>query len=198
MPVDKHRNDQLFVAPVTIQTQKPSAQGGSSGGGVAVSSVPESSIVFDRIRYIRHLRVQISELLVDVLEADDFGGSKICDLPDSNILILGAEANLSLDKDGTGILAATDLVVGIGSAVASNSTLSGTMIDVLTAALTADVDPAIFAAHTHDGTPALAFIDDGAAAALFLNVAAAIVADGSVTASGTVDIFYIDTGNVTS
>lgn len=268
---------------------------------------------------IRKIRLVITSLLISLDADDDFGGTKICDLPDSNLLILGAEADLSLDKDagftaatgiltltgdplnnetvtidskvytfqdtltdvdgnvhigatesdsldnliaaitlgagagtdyatsmtvhptvtaeagagdtmdvtatvgggntiasteeltngsfggatlsgGTdGILAATDVTVGVGTAVASNSTLSGAMIDVLTASLTDNVDPAIFQLHTNAlGSPALTFVDDGAASSLFLNAAASITLDGSLTCSGTIDIYYIDTGNVTS
>lgn len=217
MAVTKHRDAELFAAEVdfdklvtmradqvvlgsqTVSTQLPSSSGDSAGGAIDVSDVDEAELTFDRIRYVRTARITLTELAVAVTAANDFGGSKICDLPDSNILILGAEANLSLDKDGTGIVAATDLVVGIGTAVASNSTLSGAMIDVLTDALTDDVDPAIFAQHTNDlSTPALVFVDDGAAAGLFLNVAATLTVDGSVLATGTIDIYYIDTGNVTS
>lgn len=210
MPVDKHRNDQLFVGParftkrvdmidLAVENILPLASGGSSGGAIDVSNVSEATLTFDRLRFVRTARITLAALNIDVTAADDFGGSKICDLPDSNILILGAEVNLSLDKDGTGIVAATDMTVGIGTAVASNSTLSGAMIDVLTDALTDDVDPAVFAQHTHDlSTPALVFVDDAAAAALFLNIAATLTVDGSILATGTIDIYYIDTGNVNS
>ncbi len=207
----KERNDKIFVAPVTfkddagfegpttVQDQLPSSSGDSSGGALDVSAVSESALTFDRVRYVRHARVTITGLVIAVTAALDYGGEKILDLPDSNILILGAEANLSLAKDGVGIVAATDVTVGIGTAVASNSTLSAAMIDVLTEALTDDVDPALFQLHTNDlATPALTFADDGAGAALYLNAAATLSADGDLTATGTVDIYYIDTGNVNS
>ena len=224
MPPSKHRDDQLFSGPVTFErevamrssqtvagdqtvsgdlkvdgNQLPSATGNSSGGALDVSAVTEAALTSDQVRYGRHARLTLTDLVIAVTAALDYGGEKICDLPDSNILILGAEVDLSLVKDGVGIVDATDVTVGIGTAVASNATLSGAMIDVLTDALTDDVDPALFKQHTHDlGTPALTFIDDGAAAALFLNAVATLSADGDPTVSGTVDIYYIDTGNVTS
>lgn len=164
-----------------------------------VSAVAEAVLTSDEVRYVRHARVTLTNLVVAVAEADDFGGTKILDLPDSNILFLGAEVNLSLAKDGVGIVAATDLTMGIGTAVASNATLSGAMIDLLTEALTADVDPALFKLHTHGlSTPALTFADDAAAGALFLNCAATLTANGDLTCTGTIDLYYIDTGNVNS
>jgi hypothetical protein len=217
MAATKHRDNQLFVAPVafeadnthsgaetfsgetTLENQLPSTTGPSSGGALDVSDVTEAVLTSDVIRVVRHAKITLTDLVVAIAEADDFGGSKILDLPDSNILILTAETDLSMVKDGVGIVAATDITVGIGSAIASNSTLSGLMIDVLTDALTDDVDPAIWQSHTNEqATPALAFLDDAAAGALFLNAAATLTTDGDLTVSGTIDLYYIDTGNETS
>ncbi len=211
MPVSKHRDDQHFAAPVEfkdfvglrgpteIDDLVPATSSNSSGGALDVSTITEAALTFDRVRYVRHARITLTDLLLAITAALDYGGVKICDLPDSNILILGAEVDLSMVKDGVGIVAATDITMGVGTAVASNATLSGAMIDVLTAALTADEDPAIFQLHTHElGTPVLVFVDDGAAAALFLNAAATLAADGDLTVTGTIDLYYIDTGNVTS
>jgi hypothetical protein len=211
MPVFKERNDKLFAAPVTfddsleargtskIDNLEPSTSGNSSGAAMDVSGVAESALTFDRIRYVRHARITITNLLVSILAVNDYGSAKILDLPDTNVLILGAEVNLSLDKDGSGVQTATDVTMGVGTAAASASTLSGAMIDVLTQSLTDDVDPALFQIHTHElATPALTFADDDASAALYLNAAATIAADGSLTATGTIDLYYIDTGNVNS
>lgn len=197
MGYQKTRQSQLFTGSVKIVDMIPSSSGNSSGG--AISAATDAALTFDRMRMVRHARLTLTDLVVSIDEADDYGGTKICDLPDSNLVILGAEVNLSLDKDGTGIVAATDVTMGLGTAVASNATLSGTMIDVLTKALTTDEDPTTWADHTNEqGTPALTFVDDGATAALYLNAAATLTTSGTLTCTGTVDIFYLDTGNVTS
>lgn len=181
----------------TFPTSLPSATGSSSGEALAAAT--DVALTSDVLRYVRVARLTLTDLVVSVTAALDYGGTKVCDLPDSNILILGAEVNLSLDKDGTGIVAATDMTMGLGTAVASNATLSGAMIDLLTLALTVDEDPTTWAQHTHDlAAPALTFADDAAAGALFLNAAATLTVDGTLTVTGTIDIYYIDTGNVTS
>lgn len=182
---------------VSLETISPTTDGNSSGG--TVTAATNAALTFDRVRYVRHARLTLTDLVVSIDEADDYGGTKICDLPDSNLLILGSEVNLSLDKDGVGIVAATDVTVGLGTAVASNSTLSGAMIDLLTDSLTTDEDPTTWADHTHEqSTPALTFADDSATGALYLNAAATLSTSGTLTVTGTVDIFYLDTGNVTS
>ncbi len=170
-------------------------------GGALVATPAEAVLTFDRVRHVRHARITLTALVIAVANADDFGGEKILDLPDSNIMILGTEVDLVVTKGLTasGIVGTTDIVMGVGTAVGSAQPLTGAMIDVLTAAFTADEDVVDYEQHTHDlSSPALVFADDSATGALFLNIAAVITADDDVTVSGTIDIYYVDLGNVTS
>lgn len=190
----KERQATHFAGPVTMSGDDA---GGTPapGTGVAIAS--------DRIRPVRHVRLELSGFILSIAADDDFGGTKLCDLPDSNITLLAVELDLELVKGGVvnGLVAATDVTVAVGTAVASNSTLSGAMVDVLTGiALTAaDLSPAL-QIHSHaDGTLDYPIeLADAATLALFLNAAAAITADDALTISGTVDLYYLDVGNVTS
>jgi hypothetical protein len=145
----------------------------------------------------------LTDLVVDVDESDDYGGTKICDLPDSNLMLLGAEVDLELVKgeESGGLEAATDMKVGIGTAVASAQPIATSMqnvieLDDLTAS---DASPA-WVAHSNDQStiPMPLKVADGASNALYLNVSALITATDTLTASGTVTLFYVDLGNVTS
>jgi hypothetical protein len=161
------------------------------------------TLTSDRERKVRHARLTLAELSVAITAALDYGGTKICDLPDKNIMILACECDLVLTKGGVtnGLEAATDINTSIGSAVASNATLSGAMVDVIDivantdASLTHDMD-----AHSQANTPANMPLEvaDSATSALYLNLAATITADDAMTASGTIDLYYLDLGNVTS
>lgn len=202
----KTRQAQLFSGPVDFDG--PAAFNGAVTPG-ADNAGPEPTpnaaagvtLAFSRLRNVRHMRLTVAAAEIAIADADDFGSVKLVDMADSNIVILGFEADLTLTKDGVGILATTDMDVAVGTAAASNTTLATTMLNVIdNRDIDGDTADVAFDAHSNDnGTPALVFGDD-AGLALYLNISAPTETseDGSVLASGTVDIFFIDTGNVTS
>jgi hypothetical protein len=175
----------------------------------AVSSLitePATNVtILDNFVAARKATVTLTGLSVSVTEALDYGSAKICDLPDRNLMLFGVEVDLVLTKGGTtfGIVAATDLDVGIGTAAASATTLATTMIDIIekndldTNALAVD-----FEAHSNNQATATfpKRIADDAATALYLNVVpvAGITATDTVSATGTVTIYYMDLGNLSS
>jgi len=206
----KNRQEQVFTGPVelsgdaaTLTIGDGNLIAGSSAAGSTVTPNTNVATTFDRVRMPRHVRLTLSGFTVSVAEADDYGGTKLCDLPDENLVLLAVEADLELVKGEVtnGLEAATDVTVAIGTAVASNSTLSGAMVDVITGiALTAtDASPAFQIHSSADGTLSYPILlADGASAALYLNAAASITADDALTVSGTIDLFFVDVGNVTS
>lgn len=172
-------------------------------GETVVPNTSEAVLTTDREKSIRYVRLTLTAFSVAVAESDDYGSTKICDLSDNNLMILSCEATLLLTKGntGNGLVAATDMTVAIGSAAASNSTLSSTMVDVLDLILHTDNQ----LTHQHDKhsqentAPNMPLeIQDGAGSALYLNCAASITADDTFTATGTIDLYYVDLGNVTS
>lgn len=140
--------------------------------------------------------------IITITAANDFGSLHLLQWPDSNIHILGLESNLVLTKGNTatGIIATTDLDVGMGSAPASNATLSGVMLnymekqdvdgDTLTPALQVNVLGQTTATYPWQ-------LADAAANKLYLNVStiAGVTVDDTITVSGYVDIFFLDLGN---
>lgn len=151
---------------------------------------------------LRRVRLEIkSPLTISVAAASDFGSYELCTLPDTNMIFAGCEVDLAIVKAGTtnGIVAATDLDVGVGTAAASASTLATTMINILPKQ---DVDTdslsVTLKAHSLAATPVFTGVLDGASNKLYLNVAAVITANDSLTFEGTIDLFYWDVGNLTS
>lgn len=166
-------------------------------------SEPNNGTVKDQAVTVRRARLNLDGLTINVAAANDYGGTKIMDLPDTNLVLLGVEVNCTVTKAGTtnGIVAATDLDMSIGTAVAAATPLATTAIDVIEKVdINDDALSVTFQAHSNDQSTA-AFplvIGDGASNALYMNLAAAITADDSVSVSGTVDIYYVDVGNAGS
>ncbi len=157
----------------------------------------------DQMVTVRRLRLTLTNFTIAVLAAQDYGGTKLCDLGDRNMLLLGMEVDCVVTKQGNtnGIVAATDINMSIGSAVAAATPLAGTAIDTVEAtAITADSLTVDFEKHTNDQSTAVfpKKIADGASNALFMNLTAAITAHSAVTVNGIVDIFYVDLGNLSS
>ena len=192
----KTRQDQLFSGPVRFMAPV-SASGEGNGAGLDEPAAAGATLAFDRARFARHARVAVAGLAIDVAAADDFGGVELLGLPDTNILVLGAEADLAVAKDGAGVLAATDVTVALGTAAATGTALSGAESDMLDALpLTADALEVAWRAHTQaNAAPAPLYVPDGPSSALYLNAAATVSADGGLTVSGTVDLYYVDLGN---
>lgn len=159
---------------------------------------------FHFVKGVQQIRMTLTNFVVPVLAANDYGGTKLCDLPPTNLLLFALEVNLITTKGGVtnGLVAATDIAMSIGTVTASSTTLNSTMANAMASqAITADLLTNALQVHTLATTPAeLGILDGAPTAALFLNVAAAagITADDVLTVNGTIDIFILDLGNVTS
>lgn len=153
-------------------------------GVVASSNVPRS---------LQRMRLTLTAARVPVLAANDYGSLSLLTWPNTNLLLVNARADLVGTKDGTGIVAAATPTVALGSAAASNATLSGTMIDTTAAVVMAGT---LAAAVQVNGIAAstLRRIAAGASNQVFLNTAIAISADGFIDFTGTIDLDFFDLG----
>lgn len=194
-----------FKGPVRISGGLEFAahrEGGDAGGG-SLELASGVSATFDRLLVPRHVRLTLTGFEVTVLADDDYGGAKLLDLPDSNLLMLAVEPNLVATKGNVsgGFEAAKAATVGIGTAIASASTLSGAMVDVLSGtALPTGALTAAYGVHSSsDGSLSYPVrVADSPTGALYLNVAASLTADDVLTIAGTIDLVFLDLGNVTS
>lgn len=149
---------------------------------------------------IQHLTLTLTNLKVTVLDANAYGGTLLGYLPNKNFIFLGGKMNLTYAKDGTGILSTENPKAALGTVVASNSTLSSTMINLINggaggtslgATLTGTLQ-----IQSNDNVTAIPYVGvaDSATSGLFLNLSVNPTTDGYVLFSGTIDLWYIDLG----
>lgn len=148
------------------------------------------------------LTLNLAATSISITAALDYGSLQLLTWPDRNLHILGMEVDLELVKGlaSTGIIGTTDLDVAIGSAAASNVALTSTMVDYLELTLldATDDSPALQVNVLGQSTSTFPKqLADAAANVMFLNIApsTAVTVDDTITASGTIDIYYIDMGN---
>lgn len=151
----------------------------------------------------QYIRLNLINVKVLVADSDAFGSVLLGYLPDKNFVKYGAEFNLTWTKDGTGIVTGENPKVAFGTAAASNSTLSSTMIDIVAGgsggtSLGTGLTGTVVGHSNDDASPSLTFIDDSATSPIYMNVAVNPTSDGSVIFNGTLDVYLLDTGNVTS
>ena len=161
----------------------------SPGAGVAVAAPVNVS----GLQMVRFTLTGVVIALTDVLK---YGSEQLITWPNTNLIVKTARMNLSCVKDGTGVVAALATHVAVGSAAASNSTLATTMIDTVESTVQAGTLTAL-AQHNGPHTAGDRAIAAGASNGLFLNASSAgsaSSADGSLTITGTIDVFFIDTG----
>ncbi len=161
------------------------------GTGVTVAPVAAHPWSFWR------LRLTLAAVSITVTNAHKYGGTQILLWPNSNIVVLSARMNLQVTKDGVGILAADAPDIAVGSATASNTTLATTMIDTVEQVAMAGVALTEAAQKNGPHTAGLRFITAGATNKLFLNAGTTGntgAVDGSLLASGTIDVIAMDLG----
>lgn len=171
------------------------------GLSLKVTEPGTGAAITDEAVVPRRARITLTNATLTITAALDYGSLKVCDLPNRNLMLLAVEADLTLVKQGNtnGLLAATDLDVGMGTAPASATTLATTMIDVLEKVdVDTDALSVTFQRHSNDQATATfpKRIADDANAALYLNAVAiaGITADSTLTVSGTIDVIYVDVG----
>jgi hypothetical protein len=156
----------------------------------------------EQILPVERVTVHLDAVSLAVASADDYGSVAFVNLPDRNILCLGCEADLSIVKGNVtnGMVAATDLDIAIGTAAASNSTLSSTMVNILPKQ---DVDTnavtVTLRAHGLAATGVVTGIVDSPTSTLYINCAPGnITADDTLSITGNVTLYLVDLGNETS
>lgn len=160
--------------------------------------------VLNHATAVQRIRLTLTSVKVSIADADAYGGTLLGYMPDKNFIWLGGEANLTWVKDGAGILTSENPKVAIGQAIATNATLSSTMSDLINGGSTggSSIGTGLTGSvvmHSNDNaTPALVFLDDAATLGIFLNSSVNPTGDGTILYSGTVDLYFIDLGNITS
>lgn len=155
-----------------------------------------AAITYTRPRALQHMRITLTNCAVTSDSVNHYGSQEILDLPNAGIFIVGSRDNLSCVKDGVHFISSDAPNVAVGTAAASNATLSGTMINVVEQAALAGaaLTETVTVNGPHSNTALQ--IAKGASNKVYLNVAGTMGGGGSgvLTVSGTIDLFFFDFG----
>lgn len=139
-------------------------------------------------------RITLSGFVVSMAAADDFGGTKLLDLINADLVIVSAVLNLAVVVAGLAVNTAAALDVALGTVTTASAAFSNAgekdvvpKIDGVGATATGTV---IGQGTT---TEALKAIAAGASNALFLNASSAVTTGtGTATFTGTIDLIMVD------
>lgn len=173
---------QRTLLPNQVPTQG-TAVTPTTANGVAGTTLPAN---------VRRQVLKLTDTLIPVTAALDYGGLKLCDLPNSNLVFLGAIVDLSAAVTGTGAtLAAVDFA--LGTVTTASTTFSNAGEDNLVEKIDCTAGGAIDGASVQATTSI--FVAAGASNAIYANVATGnITTDGGVTLNGTIELFFLDLG----
>lgn len=132
------------------------------------------------------VRLKFSDVVVSVTDANAYGGIEILSLAaNANHNIMNAAASLTFLKSSGIDTNATSTKWAVGTATASNATLSSTMVNVIPKTAIADFTVAAVSATGYLTTP---FVVQGSAVKLYLNFGLEtntdIDADATITVNG--------------
>lgn len=143
----------------------------------------------------RRARLKLTGFVVSVTAANDYGGTKLCDLPNSNLMILGAIVDLQATAGG-GFSTLANLDLAIGTVTTASAAFSNAGEDNIVPKIDSSAGGVVDGAS--GSTEVNVFLAAGTNA-LFVNVATGNIAtDGTVTLDGYIDVIYLDLGKATS
>lgn len=147
-----------------------------------------------RARPVRMARLTLTGVEVDIAAADDFGSVKLLDFPAGTVIVLGVNLDLVATADGAVITDVTAVDYAVGSVALTSTDFSNAGEDNLVA----ENDVAAAGVMNARTTAALALplTLDAGNNDVYLNVQAAVASGtGTVSFTGTVDVFYFDIGS---
>lgn len=169
------------------------------GGGVAITPAAPTAATFVtqtlRTLPVRSVLFNLAAFTVAMSAANDFGSRKLCDLPNTNLIILGAAIDLTGTVSGfaSDVGTAVDLALGtVATASAAFSNAGEKDIVPKIDGTGAGTTVTITGANTT--TEKNTFIAAGASNAIFVNASDPVTTGtGTLTLAGTIELFYIDT-----
>jgi hypothetical protein len=156
---------------------------------------PTASItVAEKGSVIHRSVLSLAAKSVSVLAANDYGSTKLVDLPNTNILIVGCIVDLTATLTGGCLTAGAATVdVAIGTVATTTTAFSNAGEKNLCPKIDMSAGGVAQGANTASETNVL--IAAGASNAIYLNVGEVISPpDGTVVFSGLITILYVDLG----
>lgn len=142
---------------------------------------------------LRSTVLTLTAQTVTASAANDYGSLLLFTFPASQILLLGIAVNLATTQSGFAANNGTDVTFALGSAAASNTSLTSTMVDLVASTAGTGTTAGTLAATT---TPTEAPKYKAASTAVYLNISDAVTTGtGTLTCTGTVKVLWWDSGS---
>lgn len=142
---------------------------------------------------VRKERFTLTSVVVSDVSTNDFGGTKLFDLANTNLVILGCYFTAAVTIAGMTTQACTSLTAAVGTVTNASTTFANAGEKSIVGSMTG---VGAGATGTIKGalSPSL-LIAAGASNAIFLNIAQPVTSStGTATFTGRIDLFYIDLG----
>lgn len=162
------------------------------GSGRSVTPNAAAGVALTPLSLVpRRAQLRLENVAVAVDADDDFGSVKLLDLPDGNLVVIGALVDLTfVGADGIDTPANVDVAIGTVATASSGFTNSGE--DDIVPKLDGTAGGVVQGGPT--ATEALGFLA-ASSDSVYLNVGVSIGSDGSATFNGTVELIYLDLGD---
>jgi len=160
---------------------------------------PVSGVGIDVLaQQLQHIRLKLSGKTVSVAAADDFGSLKLCDLPTTNLIMLGVIVNLNTTQAGFTSNNGTAIDAALGTVATASTDFSNAGEDDLMTKVdgTGTTAGSVRGAGASDGALSNVLLAAGAKA-IYLNIADPSTTAGVLTLGDDsyVDLIYIDLGD---
>jgi len=143
---------------------------------------------------IRRERIVLDGVTVAITAALDYVAQELLTLANTNAIIFGTVVNLVGVGDGTGVDTIENVDIAVGTVATTSTDFSNAGEDNLCEKIDLTAAGVGQGDSLDNTTPALVFVGAAADNKIYLNMACAITADGSVTFTGTIDVFWADLG----
>tara|TARA_R110000737_G_scaffold47134_4_gene67053 strand:+ start:13945 stop:14547 length:603 start_codon:yes stop_codon:yes gene_type:complete len=195
-------NFQKFREPImapSFQLTDGTVLGGGGGATPAVEAVAVAPFtIVDTPVAVQRLRITFDAYQFNILAAVDYASVKLAEMG-SRYLSMGVQSELDFVKDNTGVLNTAALDVAMSSAAATTANLTTfSNSDVMTKLDingTGDhLDEAFNSFTVLSGTTVTGYPKATINTGLYLTIQTSILADGFLTLTGWIDLYYIDLG----
>lgn len=159
-----------------------------------LSSTPNTASGITNTKKMRGFQMEemtLTAVGVEIDEANDYASVKLCDLPTSNIIILGCLCDVTCTVDGTVITDPEDIDYAVGTVALTSTDFSNSGEQNILA----EADVAALGVMQNVTTATeLDVILTKTTNALYLNIQATIATTATQTFNGTITLFYVDLG----
>lgn len=174
----------------TIMEHAAPTEGGEVHSGRAVTATTANGVVaVDHTRLMRKVRLMLTNFTVTDLGANDYGSLKLCDLPNTALLFVGAVVNLTAAGTG-GVDTIANLDVAVGTVATATTAFSNAGEKNLCPKI--DVSSGGVCQGQSTSSETNVFITAGSSNSVYLNIGDVISTDGTVVFNGYVELFYYD------